>query len=236
VRLFNVLQRWSLALADPRFVWVDPTAPVRNYAALLVAVAECWEQEHLPEEKVVRLLGTLLGSFVRTERSRGYLLMLSDDERRRALDRLTPEARALAAALVYCGLRPSAKWRDYVFEWQPALVDGLELGIFDVSARSCDVVERVIAKPIREDEICDRLRWAAAYIDDERWAERQEHDLGFDHVRLTKLGVSRRFGVTLEVSGDGVSLDDARLVSLVRQALSYRKTDGAIVELGDERG
>ena len=73
VRLFNVLQRWSMALADPRFVWIDLAAPVRNYAALLVADAECWEQGHLPEDRVLQLVGTLLGSFIRTDRSRGYL-------------------------------------------------------------------------------------------------------------------------------------------------------------------
>src|SRR4029077_13474274 len=121
-RLFNVLQRWSVALADPRFAWIDPTAPTRNYAALLVADAECWEQEHLPEERVIRLLGSLLGSFIRTERSVGYLLSISAEDRERALGRLTPEARTLGSGLVYCALRPSASWRDYLFEWQPALV------------------------------------------------------------------------------------------------------------------
>src|SRR5262249_16857807 len=53
VRLFNVLQRWSLALTDPRLVWIDLAAPVRNYAALLVAGTECWEQGHLPEDRVI---------------------------------------------------------------------------------------------------------------------------------------------------------------------------------------
>jgi hypothetical protein len=105
--------------------------------------------------------------------------------------------------------------------------------VFDVSAQSCDVVERLIEKRVDEDEIRGRLEWAAAYIDDEHWAARQERDLGFGRVRLTKVDFSRRFGVTLEVSGDGASLDDAQLVSLVRQALAYRRTDGAIVELGD---
>jgi hypothetical protein len=217
VRLFNVLQRWSLALADPRFVWIDPTAPARNYAALLVADAECWEQEHLPEERVVRLLGTLLGSFVRTERSPGYLLSVSDSERQSAIARVSSEARDLGGALIYCALRPGAKWRDYLFAWQPALVAGLDLGVFDVSGQSCDVVERLIANRVSEVEIRDRLQWAAAYIDDEKWAERQERDLGFEHVRLTKLAVNPRFGVTLQVSGVAASLDDARVVSLLRQ-------------------
>lgn len=234
VRLFNVLQRWSLALADPRFAWIDPAAPVRNYAALLVADAECWEQDHLPEDRVIRLVGTLLGSFIRTERSRGYLVSLSDDERQRMLSHLTPEARALGTALVYCALRPTAKWRHYLFEWQPALVIGLLFGVFDVGPESCDVIERLIGKHPSADEVYNRLQWAATYTDDEHWAQRQQRDLGFQHVRLTHLSVSRRFGVTLEVSGDNASLNDAALVSLVRQALAYRRTDGAIVKLGDQ--
>jgi hypothetical protein len=232
VRLFNVLQRWSLALADPRFIWIDPTAPVRNYAALLVADAECWEQEHLPEERIIPLLGSLLGSFIRTERSRGYLLSLSDEDRQRALARLSREARALSAALVYCALRPSSNWREYLFEWQPALVAGLEFGVFDVAPKTREAVQRLLDKPTTEEEIRERLRWAATYLDDEHWAAKQERDLGFDRVRLTAKGFDRRFGITLEVFGDGASLDEARLVSLVRQALAYRKTDGAIVEVG----
>jgi hypothetical protein len=40
--------------------------------------------------------------------------------------------------------------------------------------------------------------------------------------------------MTLEVSGDGASLDESRLVSLLRQALAYRKTDGAVIELGEQ--
>jgi hypothetical protein len=40
--------------------------------------------------------------------------------------------------------------------------------------------------------------------------------------------------VTLEVSGGDATLNDAALVSLVRQALAYRRTDGAIVKLGDQ--
>jgi hypothetical protein len=232
VRLFNVLQRWSLALADPRFVWIDPTAPVRNYSALLVADAECWEQEHLPEERVVQLVGTLLAGFIRSERSRGFIASLSDEDRDRALARLPAEARELGAALVYCALRPSAKWRDYVFEWQPALVTGLELDLFAVNRRTCDVAERLIEKRPSEAEIQERLDWAAKYIDDDRWAQRQEHDLGIERVRLTKRDFRRGF-VTLEVSGDGAELSNPQLVSLVRQALDYRKSEGAVVELGD---
>jgi hypothetical protein len=234
VRLFNVLQRWSLALADPRFVWIDLAAPVRNYAALLVADAECWEQGHLPEDRVIRLVGTLLGSFIRTDRSRGYLVSLSEDERQRVLGRLTPEARALGAALVYSALRPAAKWPDHLFEWQPALVAGLQFGVFDVSSESCDVIERLTGMRPNVNEVQGRLEWAATYTDDEHWAQSQQRRLAFQRVRLTHRRVSHGFGVTLAVSGGDASLNDAALVSLVRQALAYRRTSGAIVELGEQ--
>jgi hypothetical protein len=39
--------------------------------------------------------------------------------------------------------------------------------------------------------------------------------------------------VTLAVYSGNASLNDAALVSLVRQALAYRRTNGAIVELGE---
>jgi hypothetical protein len=233
VRLFNVLQRWSLALADPRFAWIDPAAPVRNYTALLIADAECWEQQYLPEDRVTRLAGTLICSFIRAERSRGYLVSLSDDDRQQALSRLAPEARALGTALLYSALRPSANWRPYLFEWQPALIAGLQLGVFDVSPQSCNVIERLTGTQPSPGEVRSRLDWAAAYTDDTYWAERQQRDLGFQHVRLTHMSVSPRFGVTLEVSGDETAIDDTALVSLVRQALAYRRTDGAIVKIGE---
>ena len=53
-------------------------------------------------------------------------------------------------------------------------------------------------------------------------------------MRLTHRGFSNEFGVTLEVSGGDASLNDAAFVSLVRQALAYRRTSGAIVELGEQ--
>ena len=225
VRLFNVLQRWSLALADPRFIWIDLAAPVRNYAALLVADAECWEQGHLPEDRVIQLVGTLLGSFIRTQRSRGYLVSLTEDERQRALSRLTPEGRALGTALIYCALRPSAKWRTYLFEWQPALVAGLQLGVFDVSLKSCDVIERLIGTRPSLDEVRNRIQWATTYIDDEHWAQRQRRELGFRHVRLMHLSVSHRFGVTLEVSG-GRRYAGQRCPRVARQASARLPQDG----------
>ena len=101
-----------------------------------------------------------------------------------------------------------------------------------MTPESCALAHPLIGAPVSEGEIRTRLEWAATYIDDEHWAKKQERDLAIEHVRLTSVGFSRRFGITLEVSGDGASLDEPQLVSLVRQALAYRKTDGAVIEVG----
>ncbi len=233
VRLFNVLDRWCGALNDPRFAWIDPAAPARNYSTLLVALGECWEQHYLPEHRVVRLLTTLLSSFLRSERARGYVLSLEADEREQAVARLPAEAKTLAGALAYAALREQGDWRSSVFELQPALVAGIELGVLDVGKGSSVLVRRLVDEKATPAEIEERLLWASEFIDDEHWCRKQEHDLGLERVVLTKESFNRRFGITLSV--DGSDLDDPRIVSLVRQALAYRHVDGAVVELGRAR-
>lgn len=233
VRLFNVLERWCGALNDPRFAWIDPAAPARNYFTLLAALAECWEQHYLPEHRVVRLLTTLLSSFLRSERARGHLLSLEEREREQALARLPAEARILAGALAYAALREQGEWRSSVFELQPALVAGIELSVVEVGRRSSKVVRRLVDEKVTPAEIEERLLWASEFLDDEHWCRKQERDLGLEHVILTKESFNPRFGITLSV--DGSNLDDPRIVSLVRQALAYRHVDGAIVELGPAR-
>jgi hypothetical protein len=118
--------------------------------------------------------------------------------------------------------------------WQPALVAGLELGVFGVTARTRDVVRRLTKDDVGEVDIRKRLDFAATYLDDEHWAANQERDLGFELVRLTNVGrFTQDFGITLQVSGDGASLNEPRLVSLVRQARAYRKTKGAVILVGE---
>ncbi len=54
-----MLQRWCGALNDPRFIWIDRYAAVRNYSALLLGLAESWEQDFLSRDRLTRLLETL---------------------------------------------------------------------------------------------------------------------------------------------------------------------------------
>jgi hypothetical protein len=68
VRAFNLLERWARALSDPRLLWLNPLSPLRNYAALLVALTECAEHECLAEWRLARLVSTTLAAFAQTER------------------------------------------------------------------------------------------------------------------------------------------------------------------------
>ncbi len=229
VRLFNVLERWCGALNDPRFLWIDPSAPTRNFSALTAALYDCWERGYLPPARVERLLETLYGNYVRTERGPGYLLTVEEDERSAALYRLPPEARSLGGALAFAVLAPAHEWRGVIFAWQPFLIAALQLGVIEINELSPALVGRLIGESPTTATIKERLSWACSYIDDKHWCLKQQRELGFSDVALTKEAFSPKFGITLKVPA--ASLEDTQLVALVRQALAYRKATAAVVEL-----
>lgn len=233
VRVNNVLQRWCGALNDPRFIWIDRYAPVRNYSALLLGLAECWEQEFLPCDRLTRLLETLFTGFVASERAPGYLLGLSNDDCAQALDRLPREARLIGGALCYCLLRNEANWSEIVFRLQPFLKTALTLGVIEVGEETPALAKRLVGEHRSEAAISDRLRFASTYTDNPHWCQQQEDELGFRDVRLSDEPGAPKYAIRLEV--DGATFADAALVSLVRQALDYRKAQGVAIKLPDTR-
>jgi hypothetical protein len=233
VRVFNVLERWCGSLNDPRFVWIEQNAPVRNYVALLTALGRCWQENLLPVERILRLLETLFSSFIGGERTRGYLPALAVVDQAKAIERLPDEARFVAASLLYTALRDNADWKNWVFRLQPALEKGLELGVIAVGDETPSAIELLVGERPTVSEVEDRLLDMSTFTDDEHWCERQERELGIERVELTHEAFNPKFGITLAVTGMG--LDDPRLVCLVRQALIYRHVDGAVVETGSDR-
>jgi hypothetical protein len=229
VRLFNVLERWCGALNDPRFLWIDASAPTRNFSALIAALYECWEQGYLPPARVERLLQTLYGSYVRTERGPGFLITIKKDERSVALFRLPPETRSLGGALAYAVLAPAHEWLGAIFAWQPFLAPALNLAVIEIDESSPALVGRLIDERPPAAAIKERLSWACDYIDDKHWCLKQQRELGLSDVTLTKETFSPKFGITLKVPR--ASLQDTQLVALVRQALAYRTANAAVVEL-----
>jgi hypothetical protein len=207
-------RRPALGLDRPGSAGVQLRGPAGRRRGML-------EQDHPPEDRVIRLVGTLLGSFIRTDRSRGYLVSLSEEERQRALSRLTPrgprprhrprlQCAATGSQVAGLPIRVAASTRCRPPAWRLRRETGV--------MRRHRAADREASG-----EVHNRLQWAATYIDDEHWAQRQQRDLGFQHVRLTHLHVSQRFGVTLEVSGDA---SQRRRPRITRQAGARLPQDG----------
>ena len=229
VRLLHVLERWSRATNDPRLRWVNPIAPVRNYAALLQAVATCWENAYLSEPKLLAVLQSLFESFITGEAVAGYLLSIDQADREAALDGLPDDARSLASALVYVALRPGSKWQSHVFGWQTFLVPGIELGVFRAD-QGCDAaVERLAGLHVSISAIEDRLLELADYVDDAHWCAQIQKELELDSVVFQAATFAPPFTLALAVRGISDPLLDPRLVALVRRTFQYKRVPGLVV-------
>ncbi len=236
VRLFNLLERWCGAISDPRLQWISPLTPVANFAALLGALRECWVQGYLAEHRVVALVGVLLTAFVRGERRPGFLSRLTDTERTEAMAALATSASpTVLAALVFAAVRPSQKdLLSYLFAWQPAIVEGLAEGSIRPNEEAAALVRGLTGQTISGKAMAERIEWASTYLDDARWSDLISRELGLQ-VTLTVKGFAERFGASLSVEEDIQLLVDPRIVEVVRRALEYRKTDGCVVDAGDDR-
>lgn len=222
VRLFHVLERWARATNDPRLRWVNPIAPVRNYAALLQAIAECWENAYLPEPKLLAVLQTLFESFITGKDATGYLLSIDQLDRDAALARMPDDARSLASVFVYIALRPNSNWQSHVFNWQNFLIPGIELGVFQAAHGCGTVIERLIGIQVSTTEIKDRLLELAEYMDDTHWCARVQKELGLDSIAFRPDDFSPEFNLGLVVQGISDPLLDPRLVVLIRRTFQYK--------------
>lgn len=83
------------------------------------------------------------------------------------------------------------------------------------------------------DRITERLRYVSAYEDDAHWGERRAQQLGLDEVRIGMSG-HPLYPVELVVDSQVHVLNDPRLVSLVREAMAYRREQGIRLRVGDD--
>lgn len=225
VRAYNVLQRWSQALADPRSRWIEDLAPTLHYGALLGAMREIWAQQTwIPPHRLPGLAYTLLSSFIRSERSQGYLYAIDESERETSIAAVRAEGwGAQAAAIAFCALR-DAKPPDY-FAWQAFLMPGLTWGLFEATDAADLVVEAIVGTKPAAGAIRERLAWVANYTDDEHWAARVGAELDLGAVALISVA-HPTYRYELAVGSHLDLLRDPRVVTLAREALDYTKSPG----------
>jgi hypothetical protein len=133
--------------------------------------------------------------------------------------------------LAFVALR-SAQPSTY-FAWQPFLIPGLEWGVFEPTARSVELVPVLSNFAPSESQITERLRWVASYTDDEHWCAQQAAELGLERLQLTRIN-SPHYPWDLIISGEVELLRDPRVVSLVRQAMAYKRAQGLRIRSGHD--
>jgi hypothetical protein len=234
VRFGNVLKRWIRALGDERLRWLSPYTAVRNYCALLAALVECHAHSYLRPERVTNLARDLLRAFVGDHQSPGCLGRYSAEERAHAgVVLVEVNAPAVAAALVYGLLHPASPWARAAFDWQPMLVPALELGVVSAGEKSTTVLHNMGGGTRTPDQINDHLLRIATYMNDARWCEVIEEELGLDVVQMAWNVGNPTYPLQLTIAGIDDALTDPRLVSLVHRAFLYRRPAGVVVRLAN---
>jgi hypothetical protein len=235
VRLFNVLSRWSRALADPRLRWLSPLAPVRNFAAIQDAVVECWHGQYLAKDRLIALTGQLMVAFTGTDTVRGFVSVLDDTERAQALAAASRlRTSPVTAALIYAAVQgTTADIASFLFDWQSFLGRLLDLGFAESTHTASDLVKILTGRDASPRMIAERLHWAATYLDDPHWTRKMARDLGLTSVALPKVPLHSSFPVAVEVRGSSHPLTDVRLLRLALEVMRYRKVDSVVIIVPD---
>jgi len=232
VRAFNLLMRWSRAVADPRHAFLSPDAPVVNYQTLLGVILLAWLHDALEAKQLRRLLLTLLGAFIGPAHGQGFLGRVTDPDRTTALARLDPLYKEVAAGLVYLALGPKTGWQDDIYDWQPALRRGVEYGVVLSGSLSAAVVERATADAIDQDGVAQLLGQRVDWVDDKTWCQRLNDELDLKSVILD-LHRQAKVSAAVIVQGPSEPLHDVRLLTVARRAIDFKHLSAIAVQCGD---
>lgn len=233
VRAYNVLHRWSLAVADPRIRWLSESAPLVHYIGLLGALLRIWQQrEWIPEHRLAKIAKTLFGAFIRTERTTGYLEALGEAERVEFLAQIrTSAAPQVAAAIAFAALRSATP--DEFFEWQPFLTRGLEWDVFAPGDETGALVASLVGLKPTSEAVTTRLEMIADYTDDEHWCRRQREELGFSELLLSEFN-NPNYPLEIRLDAEIDLRADPRVVALAIEALAYADVPGVRLRSGSD--
>jgi hypothetical protein len=228
-RAYNLFMRWCSAVADPRHLLLDPTAPATNYSTLLGVIFAAWSQDALPPKQCRTLLLTLLTAFVGGSEKTGFLGRIGESEREQALARLDPFVLELGSGLATVALE--SNWRTDIYDWQPVLQRAIDLDVILPGDWSVRIVERISGKRMNVGQVQDLFKERIAFVDDDTWCQRVAAELGLERITLD-LHRQATVRSAVKVDGAGDPLRDVRLLSVARRFLDFKKLPAVAIMSG----
>jgi hypothetical protein len=230
IRAYHLLTRWANAVADPRHALVAATAPVTNYETLLGIILMAWINEAMEPRQLLQLLRTLLEAFVGPAQGHGFLGRISEDQRIAALASLDGAFVEIAAGLVYAALSRPA-WTDDIYDWQPTVQRGIELGVTLPGALSESVLAHVVGKAVSVNEIDELLVNRSDWIDDSTWTKRLAKELHLSAVILERF-TNPKVSLLAKISGSIDVLTDPRVLTVARRVVDFKQLSAVAVRVG----
>ena len=232
IRAYHLLMRWARAVADPRHALIAPHAPVVNYETLLGVLFLAWVNDALETKQLRGLLLTLLDAFVGGASRHGFLGGIGDEQRAEAVAALDPSFVEIAAGLAYVALTASG-WREDIYDWQPALARGVELGVVLPGALSESVVLHLTGATVEEKAIDEVLANRLDWVDEATWCKRLARELELVSVVLERFS-NPRVQVVAQVRGSLDPMHDTRLLTIARRVLAFRHIQAVAIRVGQD--
>jgi hypothetical protein len=233
VRAYNLLARWTAAVADPRHALIAPHAPVVNYETLLSVIFLAWANEALEIAQLRRLLRTLLDAFIGPAEGHGFLGRVNQTDRAAALRHLDPGFVDIGTGLAYVALT-GPHWREDIYDWQPTLQRGVELGVILPGPLSESVVLHLTGHSVDEKTIDEVLSHRLDWVDDPTWCRRLAIELALPSVSLEPFN-NPKVPMIARLRGALDFLHDSRVLTVARRVAKFKHLSAIAVQVGDDR-
>jgi hypothetical protein len=229
VRARNVLRRWADAIGDKRLLWIDPSAPLTNFSAMVDAICvlrsinRTAAASGLTDEDLDDLTDrTMTAILSATAGSDGHVEGLSD------------HTVATATVLVVLALRPGTDYRARLLHWQPRLRPLQDRGLLQATSLAAYYHATLFDSATDAGGIQDRIEAAKNFIDDAEWARRLELELGLESISYGQPSDRQQLDALVHIDGIDQPLVDPRTLRLVNAVCDYRGASS--VALYDRQG
>lgn len=146
---------------------------------------------------------------------------MPDEERAASLAELDPAFAEIAAGLAFVALSVTG-WHAEIYDWQPTLVRGVDLGVILPGELgvlvAAHLANHAIDKKTIDDVLTNRLSW----IDEPTWCKRLATELALQSIRLEPFS-NPRVPLLARLVGVSEFLYDPRILTVARRAIDFKK-------------